>query len=204
MKKLLFMCMSIMMIASIAATYPASEDGEGYKVGDKAIDFSLKGTDGKMHSLADYKDVNGYVVVFTCNTCPYAVMYEDRMIELAKEAKAQGFAIVAINPNDPAVQPGDSYDKMIVRAEEKSFNFPYLFDEGQEVYPVYGATRTPHVYLLDKSMVVKYIGAIDDNARDAAAVQQKYVVNAMKMIKNGKSPDPSFTKAIGCSIKTKA
>jgi peroxiredoxin len=204
MKKLLFMCMSIMMIASIAATYPASEDDQGYKVGDKAIDFSLKGTDGKMYSLADYKDVNGYVVVFTCNTCPYAVMYEDRMIELAKEAQAQGFAMVAINPNDPEVQPGDSFDKMVVRAKEKSFNFPYLFDEGQEVYPVYGATRTPHVYLLDKAMIVKYIGAIDDNARDAAAVQQKYVVNAMKMIKSGKSPDPSFTKAIGCSIKTKA
>lgn len=204
MKKLLFMCMSIMMITSIAATYPTSEEDQGYKVGDKAIDFSLKATDGKMYSLADYKDVNGYIVVFTCNTCPYAVMYEDRMIELAKEAKAQGFAMVAINPNDPEVQPGDSFDKMVVRAQEKSFNFPYLFDEGQEVYPVYGATRTPHVYLLDKAMVVKYIGAIDDNARDAAAVQQQYVVNAMKMVKSGKSPDPSFTKAIGCGIKTKA
>jgi len=204
MKKLLFAWLSLAMFMSVAATYPESGGGKGYKVGDIATDFSLKGVDGKTYSLADYKDVNGYIVVFTCNSCPVSVAYEDRIIELAEKAKEQGFAMVAINPNDPDIQPADSYDKMKVRAKDKAFNFPYLFDEGQKVYPVYGATRTPHVFLLNKERRVEYIGAIDDNSRNAAAVKQEYVVNAMKMIKEGKSPDPSFTKAIGCSIKAKA
>ena len=201
MKKLLFICMSFMMVASLSAN---NVGDKGYKVGDTATDFELKGVDGKMHSLADFKDVKGYVVVFTCNTCPYSVMYEDRLITLADKAKEAGFAFVAINPNDPEVQPGDSFDKMKVRADEKKFNFPYLFDEGQTVYPEYGATRTPHVFVMNAKMTVEYIGAVDDNARDAAAVQQEYVVNAMKKVAAGKPVDPSLTKAIGCSIKTKA
>ncbi|NNF32771.1 MAG: thioredoxin family protein [Saprospiraceae bacterium] len=200
MKKLLFLCMSMMMVLSLAAN-----DGDnGYKVGDTATDFELKGVDGEMYSLSDFKDVKGYVVVFTCNTCPYSVMYEDRLISLADEAKKAGFAFVAVNPNDPEVQPGDSFEKMQTRAKEKSFNFPYLFDEGQTVYPVYGATRTPHVFVMNADMKVEYIGAVDDNARDAAAVQQQYVVNAMMNITKGQPVDPSMTKAIGCSIKTKA
>ena len=201
MKKLLFLCLSMMLVMSLAAN---DKGDKGYKVGDTATDFKLKGVDGEMHSLSDFKDVKGYVVVFTCNTCPYSVMYEDRLITLADKAKEAGFAFVAINPNDPSVQPGDSYEKMQVRADEKKFNFPYLFDEGQTVYPVYGATRTPHVFVMNQEMTVEYIGAVDDNARDAAAVQQQYVVNAMKNIVKGKPVDPSLTKAIGCSIKTKA
>jgi peroxiredoxin len=200
MKKLLFLCMSMMMVLSLAA----NDGDKGYKVGDTATDFELKGVDGEMYSLSDFKDVKGYVVVFTCNTCPYSVMYEDRLIELADEAKKAGFAFVAVNPNDPEVQPGDSYEKMQIRAKEKSFNFPYLFDEGQTVYPVYGATRTPHVFVMNAEMKVAYIGAVDDNARDAAAVQQKYVVDAMMNVAKGQPADPSFTKAIGCGIKTKA
>ena len=204
MKKLLFVCLGLAVFFSVAAANPESGGDKGYKVGDTAIDFTLKGVDGKMYSLADYSDINGYVVVFTCNSCPVSVAYEDRIISLADKAKELGFVLLAINPNDPAVQPTDSYEKMKVRAEEKSFNFPYLFDEGQKVYPVYGATRTPHVFLLNKDRKVEYIGAIDDNSRNAAAVSQQYVVNAMKMINKGETPDPTFTKAIGCSIKTKA
>ena len=204
MKKLLFICFSLAVFISLAANYPATAGDKGYEVGDIATDFSLKGVDGKMYSMADYKDANGYIVVFTCNTCPVSRAYEDRIIDLADKARDEGFVLLAINPNDPDVQPGDSYEKMKVRAKEKSYNFPYLFDEGQKVYPVYGATRTPHVFLLNKDRKVEYIGAIDDNSRSADAVKQEYVVNAMKMINNGKSPDPSFTKAIGCGIKTKA
>lgn len=204
MKKFLFVCLSLAVFFSLAAINPEPVDGNGYKVGDIATDFSLKGVDGNMYSLADYTDVNGYIVVFTCNSCPVSVAYEDRLITLATKAKDLGFAMLAVNPNDPAVQPADSYEKMKIRAKEKSFNFPYLFDDGQKVYPVYGATRTPHVFVLNKDRKVEYIGAVDDNSRNAAAVSEEYVVNAMKMVKEGKSPDPSFTKAIGCSIKTKA
>ena len=203
MKKFMFLLMSVLMVSALSANTPLA-DGNGYKIGDKATDFSLKGTDDQMHSLADFEGVNGYIVVFTCNTCPYAKMYEDRLIALASSAQEMGFGMVAINPNDPDVQPGDSFDLMKERASEKSFNFPYLFDEGQEIFPQYGATKTPHVFVLDKDMVVQYIGAVDDNARNAAAVQQEYVKSAMMAINNGNAPDPAKTKAIGCSIKTKA
>lgn len=175
----------------------------GFNVGDKATDFNLMGVDDKMHSLAGIEDAKGYIVTFTCNHCPYAVMYEDRLVALQNEFGPKGYPVVAINPNDPAINPADSFDKMKVRADEKSFNFPYLFDDGQTVYPKYGATKTPHVFLLDKDLTVKYIGAIDDNARDADAVEVRFVANAIKALEMDKDPDPSFTKAIGCSIKTK-
>jgi hypothetical protein len=111
--------------------------------------------------------------------------------------------VIAINPNDPEVQPEDSFEKMIVRAKEKGFPFVYLFDEGQKIYPQYGAERTPHVFLLDNTRKVRYIGAIDDNARDASAVTTPYVENAIAAMERGEEPNPSFTKAIGCTIKTK-
>ena len=175
----------------------------GFKIGDKAADFNLKNIDGEMVSMAGMTDAKGYIVTFTCNSCPYAVLYEDRLIDLHKKYAPQGYPVIAINPNDPEVKPEDSFSAMKVRSDEKTFPFVYLFDEGQEVYPQYGATKTPHVFLLDKDLTVKYIGAIDDNSKDASAVKVKYVENAIANMEAGKDPDPSFTKAIGCSIKTK-
>jgi peroxiredoxin len=178
----------------------------GYEIGDKATDFSLKNVDGEMISLADYRDASGFIVIFTCNHCPYSVAYEDRIIELDKTYKEKGYPVIAINPNDPELYPTDSYEEMIVRAKEKGFTFPYLFDDGQKIYPHYGALRTPHVFLLnkeDESLIVKYIGAIDNNHADASAVTEKYVANAVDALLAGKQPDPNFTKAIGCSIKAK-
>lgn len=175
----------------------------GYKVGDKATDFKLKSVDNKMYSMADYKDAKGFIVVFTCNHCPFAVKYEDRIIDLAKKYKSKGYILLAINPNDPAAQSEDSFELMQERAKEKKFSFPYLFDEGQKVYPQYGATKTPHVFLLDKNLVVKYIGAIDDNVEDASQVKEKYLENAIAALEKGEEPTPNTTKAIGCSIKVK-
>ncbi len=175
----------------------------GYKPGDKAADFSLKSVDGKLYSMADYKDARGFIVVFTCNRCPFAVKYEDRVNDLSKKYTKQGYILLAINPNDPEIQPDDSFEKMKVRAKEKGFVFPYLFDEGQKIYPQYGATKTPHAFLLDKNLIVKYIGAIDDNAEDASMVKVKYLENAIAAIEKGNNPEPAVTKAIGCSIKVK-
>ena len=175
----------------------------GYKVGDKATDFKLKSVDNKMYSMADYKDAKGFIVVFTCNHCPFAVKYEDRIIDLAKKYKSKGYVLLAINPNDPAAQPEDSFELMQKRAKEKKFTFPYLFDEGQKIYPQYGATKTPHVFLLDKNLVVKYIGAIDDNVEDATQVKEKYLENAIAALEKGQEPTPNTTKAIGCTIKVK-
>jgi len=177
---------------------------QGLGIGDTAPDFKLKSTSGEMVSLDSYKDAKGYIVVFTCNHCPYAVMYEDRLVALHKKYNAMGYPVIAINPNDPEVKPDDSYDNMIVRAKEKGFTFDYLLDEGQKVYPMYGATKTPHVYLLNKEKQVKYIGSIDDSPRDAGAVEEKFLENAISALEKGKNPDPATTKAIGCSIKVKS
>ncbi|MBT8327117.1 MAG: thioredoxin family protein [Bacteroidia bacterium] len=175
----------------------------GYSVGDTATDFSLKGTDDKMHSLSEFNDAKGYIVIFTCNHCPYSVAYEDRIIKLQEEYGPQGYPVIAINPNDPEVNEEDGFEEMKVRAKEKGFNFLYLFDEGQTIYPQYGATRTPHVFLLDKERKVKYIGAIDDNVSKPEEVKEHYLANAIKALQEGEDPSPSKTKAIGCSIKTK-
>jgi peroxiredoxin len=197
MKTLLMLIFAIMAISVIEA--------QGYKVGDKASDFKLKNVDGKFVSLSDFPDAKGFVVIFTCNHCPFAKAYQDRIIEIDKNYKTKGYPVIAINPNDPQIVPEDSYDGMVQRAKDKGYTFPYLFDEKQDIYKIYGATRTPHVFLLkkdkNKGLEVKYIGAIDDNSQDPSAVTQKYLANAIDALLADKLPDPDFTKAIGCSIK---
>ncbi len=176
----------------------------GYQVGDVATDFALKNVNDKVVSLKDYKDAKGFVVIFTCNHCPFAKAYEDRIIAIDKKYKNLGYPVIAINPNNPDVQKDDSFELMKKRAKEKGFSFPYLFDEGQKIYPQYGATKTPHVYLLQKTSkgnIVKYIGAIDDNYSDESAVKTKYLENAINSLLNDEEIAVKTTKAIGCSIK---
>lgn len=180
------------------------EVANGYQVGDIVKDFSLKNVDGKMVSMADFSDAKGFIITFTCNTCPYSVAYEDRIIALDKKYASQGYPVIAINPNNPEARPGDSFEAMQTRAKEKGFTFPYIFDDGQKVYPVFGATRTPHMYVIAKTPKghqVKYIGAIDDNYKDAAATTKHYVEDAVDALLAGKEVEVATTKAIGCSIK---
>jgi peroxiredoxin len=179
---------------------------QGYKPGDKAIDFKLKNIDGQYVSLADFKEAKGFIVVFTCNHCPFSKMYEDRIIALDKKYKPLGYPVVAINPNDPKQQPEDSFDKMIERAKEKGFTFPYLFDETQEIARTYGATNTPHVFVLKREgrdLIVSYIGAIDDSPREASKASKKYVEQAVDALLSGKEVQVKQAKAIGCTIKWK-
>ncbi|NVJ87923.1 MAG: thioredoxin family protein [Flavobacteriaceae bacterium] len=190
---------ALVLLTAAFTTIPV----DGYKVGDTIEDFKLTSTDGDKISLSDYDDAKGFIIIFTCNTCPYSVANEDRIIALNDKYEDKGFPVIAINPNDPAAQPGDSLDKMKVRAEEKEFNFPYLLDEGQKVYPKFGASRTPHVFIVTKNdMKVQYIGAIDDSSRDPKSVKEKYVENVVDELLAGKKPSVTNTKAIGCSIKT--
>lgn len=213
MKKLIFAAsisaLSILLVAAVWKTDVTNTESailgvvKGVKVGDRAPEFKLKNVKGEIISFDSYKDAKGYIIAFTCNHCPYAIMYEDRLIALHKKYAPLGYPVIAINPNDPAIQPADSYEAMKERAEEKDFPFEYLFDEGQKVYPQYGAERTPHIFLVDKKKKVRYIGAIDDNAQDAEAVKVKYLENAITALQKGKKPDPDFTKAIGCTIKAK-
>ncbi len=204
MTKTIKLVLAVVVIA-LTSAFTLSTDKGGYKVGDTATDFKLENVDGKMVSLADYKDAKGFIVVFTCNTCPYAVANEDRLIALDKKYKSKGYPVIAINPNDPAAQPDDTMEKMQAKAKEKGFTFPYLMDKGQKIYPQYGATKTPHTYILQKvddKLVVQYIGAIDDSSRDESAVTVKYVEDALEALLAGKTPELTNTRAIGCSIKT--
>ena len=177
---------------------------QGYQVGDKAIGFNLKNVDGTMVSDANFPDTKGFIVIFTCNHCPFSVAYEDRIIAIDKKYKTQGYPVIAINPNDSIVAPADSYSNMIIRAREKGFTFPYLLDADQSITNTYGSTRTPHVFLLKKNkgnLIVEYIGAIDDNHEDAAAVKKEFLSDAVDALLKNRQPEVNFTKAIGCSVK---
>lgn len=186
----------------------ASFINPGYNVGDYAVDFKLKNIDGKMVSLADYTEAKGFVVVFTCNHCPYAKLYEDRLVALDKVSKKKGYPVIAINPNDAEKYPDDSFDEMKKRAKQKGFTFPYLVDETQGVAQAFGASRTPHVFVLQKEtdgkLKVVYIGAIDDDTENAKKDKVKYVENAIDALEKGEKPSPNFTKAVGCTIKWKS
>ena len=176
----------------------------GYNIGDVATDFKLENIDGNFISLSNFSEAKGFILIFTCNTCPYAVTYEDRIEALNKKYAPMGYPVVAIMPNNTKIKPGDSLEAMKKRAIEKGFTFPYLIDREQSIFPQYGATKTPHVYILEKikgENIVRYVGAIDDNYKDPLLVKIKYVENAVEELLNSKEVSISKTKAIGCSIK---
>lgn len=193
----------IIALCSVAFTSIAQE---GYKIGSEVKDFQLKNIDGQMVSLASIPKAKGYIVIFTCNHCPYAKAYEDRIIQLHLNYVQQGYPVVAINSNDPKVAPEDSYKKMQERAKQKGFPFVYLYDESQVVAKEFGAVRTPHVYLVqnnDKRNIVQYIGAIDNNWENHMLAEQKYVEQAIKNLQEGNPVETPETKAVGCTIKWK-
>ena len=176
-----------------------------FDVGNYASDFELMGVDDRMVSLKDYASAKGFVVIFTCNTCPFAKMYEQRIIELHRFSQNKGFQVIAINSNDIKKQPGDSMEKMKERAKSKGYKFPYLRDDTQEVAKAYEATKTPHTFVLSKEDPNKYkiefIGAIDNNPRDENNVSETYVEDAINAILEGKKPTKTKARAVGCSIK---
>ncbi len=177
-----------------------------YVLGSKVDDFTLKNIDGTMISLSSYTKNDGVVIVFTCNHCPYSKLYEDRIVALDASMKKKKYSLLAINPNDPIAYPDDSFENMIVRAKEKKFTFPYVIDETQEIAKKFGATRTPHFFILKKvnnSFEIAYIGALDDNAQEPDSVTVNYVEKAVDAIQKGDKVEPTSTKAIGCSIKWK-
>ena len=193
----------IILAAGVLLLSNAVREPATYVVGDKAEDFSLRNVDGRYVSLASFPDAKGFIIVFTCNHCPYAQLYEQRVIDLHRKFSPKGFPVIAINPNDPSLVPEDSFEEMQKRAAEKHYPFVYLLDSAQTIFPKFGAQRTPHVFVLDKNRVVRYIGAIDDNAETPAAVTRKYVENAVTAMLRGERPETDFTRAIGCLIKQK-
>lgn len=192
------------IIVICALSLPAAKTiSPGHGVGDTVSDFKLKNFDGKMVALSDYVDVKGLILIFDCNTCPYSKAYNDRIVALHTKYASRGFPVVTINSNDG---PGDSFEDMVARAKDKNYNFPYLFDDTQRVATAFGATNTPHVFVLKRkaaSFVVAYIGAIDNNPRNASQADKKYVEDAVNALLRGESVPVEKTKAVGCGIKWK-
>jgi thiol-disulfide isomerase/thioredoxin len=203
--------MRYLILLSFTLILAACSNGQnvregGYEVGDKAQDFNLKGVSGEKVSLKeDLPDAKGYIVTFFCNHCPYVQAYEDRIVQLHKDLAPKGYPVVAVNPNDPEIVPEDSYQNMKERARKRDYPFPYVIDQTQEVAKRFGATRTPHVFLLDKQsngdLRVAYIGTIDDNIENPGKVKHQYVREAVKALEKGNKPPTTKTKAIGCTIK---
>ncbi|HYI77157.1 MAG TPA: thioredoxin family protein [Chryseolinea sp.] len=200
MKKITFLG-SIILAAILISGKPMK-----YEIGDEVADFKLKNVDGKMVGLSDYTSGKGAIVIFDCNTCPYSKAYNDRIIGLNKKYAGKGFPVIAINANDAQSSPGDSYEEMVSQAKRKKYDFPYLIDESQTVARSFGATNTPHVFVLQNTgsaFKVAYIGTIDNNSRDESSVTKKYVEEAVDALLAGQSVSNPSTKAIGCGIKWK-
>lgn len=195
-----------LVVADTATAQRSPKVPEGVtelELGTKAPSFTLPGTDGKEHSLESVRGAKGTMIVFTCNHCPYAVAYEDRLIALTKEFSGRGIGVAAISSNDKETQPQDSFDNMKTRAKEKGFNFPYLYDESQAVALAYGPTVTPHIFLFDSTLTLVYRGRIDDNAKPNE-VKQRDLTDALTALVAGGKIENADTKEFGCSIKWRA
>lgn len=174
------------------------------ELGQKGPHFELPGVDGHTTSLsALLQDNRAVAVIFTCNHCPYAQAWEDRMIAIQQEYRDRGVVVVAINPNNAVKYPDDDFEHMKQRAKAQGFNFLYLRDESQDVARAYGATRTPHVFLLDEAGVLRFRGAIDDHYEDPNAVQQPYLRSALDALLAGNAVEIAITQEVGCTIKWK-
>jgi peroxiredoxin len=197
---------SILLLLAGVVMLSSSSPRLNYGIGDTVADFKLKNVDGKFVSLSDYNKSKGLIVIFDCNTCPYSKAYNTRIMALNKQYASKGFPVVAINANDPSISSGDSFDEMVSVATRKKYDFPYLVDESQTTAKAFGATNTPHVFVLkneESAFKVAYIGTIDNNPRDEASVSKKYVEDAVNAILDGKDVATKNTKAVGCGIKWK-
>ena len=164
-------------------------------------DIKMADISGKDISLNDAKGKNGLLVIFSCNTCPWVIAWEDRYVELAETYKDKGVGIVAINSNEKQFETVDSMEEMQAHAKEQGYNFYYTMDYGSKLASEFGATRTPHIYLFDKKDKLVYRGAIDDNARKPDQVENTYLADAIDNMLAGSAIDPAATKALGCAIK---
>ena len=188
-----------------------SGDHPTLPLGSKAPPFSLPATDGKTYSLESFSQAEILVIVFTCNHCPTAQAYENRLVQLTKDYSSKNVAVVAIMPNDPASinldelgysDMGDSFEEMKIRAAEKKFNFPYLYDgENEKVSLAYGPIATPHVFIFDRKRILRYSGRIDDMEKQSKVPFHQDTRAAIVELLAGKPVSKPSTKVFGCSIK---
>jgi peroxiredoxin len=173
------------------------------KFREEIKDFNLKNIDGKYISLNDYRDAKGFIIVFTCNHCPFAKLYPQRFNELNTKYKPLGIPLIAISSTDTIMYEEDTYSRMIMKALNEKFNFPYLFDEEQLVAKNFNAQKTPHAFVIwkeNEKWILKYSGAIDDNGAEPKKVQNHFVSNAIEDLLNNREIKMPETKSIGCQI----
>ncbi len=207
-KQTLVVVAAVLFMAGLG--FSASEKVETLRIGQQAPDLNLPGVDGRSYKLADFADADVLVVIFTCNHCPTAQAYEERIIKLAADYKNKGVALVAISPNDPRAvrldelgysDMGDSLEDMKIRAKDMGYNFPYLYDgDNQRVSLAYGPDRTPHVFIFDRQRKLRYVGRIDDSEKPRL-LKSRDARNAIEALLKGKRVPVETTKTIGCSIK---
>tara|TARA_B100001750_G_C15518290_1_gene609179 strand:+ start:4190 stop:4720 length:531 start_codon:yes stop_codon:yes gene_type:complete len=172
-------------------------------IGEQSVEFQLPGVDGNNYSLADYSNKSAVVVIFSCNHCPYVQAWEERIIQIQKDFESNGVQLLVISANDAEQYPDDGFPAMKERAKAKGFNFPYLFDESQEIAKAYGAERTPEVFVFDSNQTLQYHGTIDDNYENPEAVTKTYLRDAIDAIAEGNKPAVNQTDPVGCTIKWK-
>lgn len=206
-----FVCFGMLLSFCVHGFTSPLAEHKTLQIGASAPDFNLLGVDGKMYSLVSFKKANILIVVFTCNHCPTAQAYEDRLIQLTKDYSTKNVAVVAIMPNDPKAirldelgytDMSDSFGEMKLRAKQKHFNFPYIYDgKTQSVSKAYGPVATPHLFIFDKSRKLRYQGRIDDTEKPTKTPNVSDGRNAIDALISNKEVTVSSTKVFGCSIK---
>lgn len=211
MKKIYILGSASMMLMGLTIMFafknsPESAIDKGYAIGDVVADFKLKSTSGGVTSMSENRSAKGYIIIFTCNHCPFSKAYESRVMALDRKYASQGFPVLAINPNDPSAYEEDSFENMQAVAKSKGYTFEYLQDETQSVTRAFGAARTPSAYVVKREgdkFIMQYIGGIDDNTQDANGVTKHYVEDAVNNLLAGKPVVVNLTKSVGCAIKWK-
>jgi len=191
------------LFALVAFTSVAAQDIEQLPLGSTLPlgDVSMEDISGRNLTLNGVKGDNGLLVVFSCNTCPWVIKWEDRYPVVQEIAAANDIGMILLNPNEDYRDKGDGMDDMILHAEKAGYDLPYVLDKNHRVADAFGASRTPHVYLFDSEDKLVYVGAIDDNANSAADVEEFYIKDAIEQLSAGQPITTASTKSIGCTIK---
>jgi thiol-disulfide isomerase/thioredoxin len=202
--KLASLVCAVAIVVGAAGAWAAESKGGlalGSKAPDAAAKTKMKNVDGKMLSIAEVAGKSGTLVVFTCNHCPFAKDWEQRIVELANTYAGKGIGVVLVNANDPTTHPEDGYEEMQTRAKNRGMKIPYVVDATSGVARAFGASVTPEAFLFDKTGKLAYHGTIDDNRKEPDKVKARYLKDALDAVVAGKAPAVPETKGLGCGIK---
>ena len=205
MKKILItlLCLPFIMLAQNSDKKSSQEEFPTIEIKDEMpnMDYEMKSVNGISYSLNNIKEKNGIIILFTCNTCPFVVKWEDRYKLLEELAKKNNLGLAYINSNYKKRDGDDSYEEMKKHAKKMNYRFPYLLDEKSKLANSFGAKTTPHIFMFNSNLQLAYKGAIDDNYEDINKVKEFYLEDAIQQLVKGKRIKVSETKPVGCSVK---